>query len=408
MRIAFLLSHFPVISESFILSQITGLLMRGHDVTIFADSPRSEGVVHADINQFNLLNKTHYCRTIKGNFLARLICSIWLIIKCFFKAPLKMLGALNIFMLGRKIFSSSYIGRISTFIDHDSFDIIHCHFGPNGLIGNLSRNAGVLRGKIITTFHGCDVNKYPKTHGLDIYKELFQEADLFTVNTDYTGKIVEGLGCPPNKIRKLPVGLDMKKFFYKERKLGDNKIVTIATVARLVPKKGLEYALEAIKMVLSRHTNIRYLIAGNGFLYEKLEALINDYKINDNVKLLGWLNSEEISELYDKSHFFLLPSVTSPDGDKEGQGLVLQEAQAMGLPVVSTLHNGIPEGVLDGKSGFLVPEKDVKALADKVSYLIENPQIWPQMGRSGRDFVEERYDIEKLNGQLVELYRSIL
>ena len=92
----------------------------------------------------------------------------------------------------------------------------------------------------------------------------------------------------------------------------------------------------------------------------------------------------------------------------EGQGLVLQEAQAMGLPVVSTWHNGIPEGVLDDVSGFLVPERDVHALAEKLFYLIEHPELWPAMGRAGRKFVEQRYDIKQLNKELVELYRAVI
>ena len=104
----------------------------------------------------------------------------------------------------------------------------------------------------------------------------------------------------------------------------------------------------------------------------------------------------------------MLSSVTDSEGDQEGQGLVLQEAQAMGLPVVSTLHNGIPESVLDGQSAFLVPERDVEALAEKLSYLIEHPEVWPGMGQAGRTYVEEYFDLHKLNDQLVEIYQQLL
>ncbi len=85
----------------------------------------------------------------------------------------------------------------------------------------------------------------------------------------------------------------------------------------------------------------------------------------------------------------------------------MQEAQARGLPVLSTLHNGIPDGVLDGESGFLVPERDVDALAAKLSYLVEHPQNWTKMGQAGRTFVEKNYDINRLNDQLVEIYQQI-
>jgi colanic acid/amylovoran biosynthesis glycosyltransferase len=175
-----------------------------------------------------------------------------------------------------------------------------------------------------------------------------------------------------------------------------------------VEKKGIEYAIKAIAKIAEDYPNIIYRIVGDGSLRESLEALVLDLKISDNVKLLGWMTQEQVRQLYDDSHIFILPSVTAADGDREGQALVLQEAQAMGLPILSTLHNGIPEGVLDGKSGFLVPERDVDALAEKLRYLVTNPEVWAKMGRQGRAYVEERYNIEQLNEQLVEIYQKLM
>jgi colanic acid/amylovoran biosynthesis glycosyltransferase len=94
-------------------------------------------------------------------------------------------------------------------------------------------------------------------------------------------------------------------------------------------------------------------------------------------------------------------------GDEEGQGLVLQEAQACGLPVIATNHGALPEGLVPGQSGFLVPERDVDALAARLNYLIEHPELWPIMGRLGREFVVN-YDIRKLNSLLIELYRETI
>jgi colanic acid/amylovoran biosynthesis glycosyltransferase len=97
----------------------------------------------------------------------------------------------------------------------------------------------------------------------------------------------------------------------------------------------------------------------------------------------------------------------SIEGDAEGQGLFLQEAQACGLPVVATQHGALPEGLVPGTSGFLAPERDAEALAERLEFLVTHPEVWPEMGRAGRSFVEGRYDIGKLNAQLVELYRSV-
>ena len=106
--------------------------------------------------------------------------------------------------------------------------------------------------------------------------------------------------------------------------------------------------------------------------------------------------------------FRSLPSITASNGDQEGIPVVLMEAQATGLPIISTYHTGIPEVVIDGKSGFLVHEKDVDALAEKLEYLIKHPEIWPEMGRYGRKHVEEKYDIKKLNQQLVKIYQNLI
>jgi colanic acid/amylovoran biosynthesis glycosyltransferase len=130
--------------------------------------------------------------------------------------------------------------------------------------------------------------------------------------------------------------------------------------------------------------------------------------VSDNIEFLGWCDQNEVIRFYTESDVFILASVTSRDGDQEGQGLVLQEAQAMELPVISTHHNGISEGVLDGKTGFLVAERDVDALAGRLVQLIENPEIRHEMGSQGRKFVEQHFDIKKLNEKLVEIYEGLL
>jgi len=117
---------------------------------------------------------------------------------------------------------------------------------------------------------------------------------------------------------------------------------------------------------------------------------------------------EEIIELMKHTDVLIAPSVVSEDGDEEGIPVVLMEALAQGMPVLSTQHSGIPELVQDGESGFLVPERNVAALAEKLAYLVKHPEMWQKMGRTGREYVERYYDIDKLNDILVELYQRAL
>jgi colanic acid/amylovoran biosynthesis glycosyltransferase len=170
----------------------------------------------------------------------------------------------------------------------------------------------------------------------------------------------------------------------------------------------VQYGIQAVAKVLKKYPNIEYKIVGDGRLKKTLHGLIADLKVCDNVKLLGWQRQEEVVELLREADILLAPSVTSQSGDSEGIPGAIVEALACGLPVLSTRHSGIPEVIQDGESGLLVPERDTDALTAKLEYLIEHSELWPEMGRKGRAYVEEHYDIDKLNDRLVEIYQRLL
>src|SRR5262249_14392219 len=155
--------------------------------------------------------------------------------------------------------------------------------------------------------------------------------------------------------------------------------------------KGHEFVIRAIAKLCARHKNVQYDIVGDGPLRKKLEQLTAELRVQVAVTFHGALDSDGVRRQMAEAHLFVLTSVNI-EGDQEGQGLVLQEAQASGLPVVATNHGGLPEGLLPDQSGFLVPERDVDALAERLNFLVEHTEIWPTMGNAGRRFVEARYD----------------
>jgi colanic acid/amylovoran biosynthesis glycosyltransferase len=122
----------------------------------------------------------------------------------------------------------------------------------------------------------------------------------------------------------------------------------------------------------------------------------------------GSKRHEEVIQVLTQTHILIAPSVTAADGDEEGIPNTLKEAMAMGLPVISTVHAGIPELVEDGVSGFLVPERDVEALADRLERLVDHSETWAAMGRAGRRQIEAEFDIERLNDELLVLYQDML
>ena len=120
---------------------------------------------------------------------------------------------------------------------------------------------------------------------------------------------------------------------------------------------------------------------------------------------MGWKKHNQILTALDESHILLAPSITTKDGDQEGIPNVLKEAMAMGMPVISTLHSGIPELVQQGVSGYLAPEKDIEGLADKLMRLSNHSEQWGEMGLAGHNFVKSKFDITSLNNELESLYQ---
>jgi colanic acid/amylovoran biosynthesis glycosyltransferase len=407
MKIAFIVTGFPALSETFVLNQITGLIDRGHEVDIYAGRKGQIDRVHPDVEHYRLLERAYYPR-IPRNFLLHKAKGAALFMQCMTKGPVIALHSLSTFGY-RQLAACLVLARgLRALLRRRSYDIIHCHFGPNGVKGIFYREKGLLDGKLLTTFHGYDVSTYPRRYGSACYKPLFEQGDFFTANTTYTAERMMQLGCPKHRIVKLPVGVDLGRFTFAEHTLKQGEEVRVLTIGRLLEVKGIEYGIRAIAQVAADYPNIRYDIVGEGRLRKRLVRLAQSLGIAERIRFHGAQTQDRVLELYAQAHIFMLPSVVAKSGAQEGQGLVLLEAQAAGIPVISTRVGGIPETVLDGQSGFLVPQRDANALADRLSYLIAHADQWPRMGRAGRDYVERHYDLANLNDRLVEIYRALL
>jgi len=273
MRIAFIVSSFPALSETFILNQITGLIDRGHEVDIFALSKRKDPKVHPDVTKYNLLSRTYY-RHMPPSKVWRGAKAIGLIAANFHKNPVVILKSLNVLKYGKAARSLGLMWAAIPFLGKGPYDIIHCHFGPNGILGVLLREIGAIKGKVITSFHGYDMSIYLKKQGNEVYRLLFEKGDLFSpISQRWKEKLID-LGCNESSVIVHRMGVDTGKFYFSLRQ--DRMDATqLLTVGRLVEKKGIEYSIRAVAKVLKKFPNIEYNIAGDGPLKSKLEALIN-------------------------------------------------------------------------------------------------------------------------------------
>jgi colanic acid/amylovoran biosynthesis glycosyltransferase len=406
MKIAVVVPSFPEISETFILNQITGFLDEGHEVEIIAFSKNIYSKTHQAIEDYKLMAKTRFPKKLSHKKLWARIGAIFDIFRYGIQFPRSVYKALRYLLW---VNHEDFYSRLNFFFLMLSCksDIYHFHFGQVGRFGAAVKKMGIPF-QMITSFHGYDVNSIPLLEKNDYYSELFEQGDIFIANTAFTKNQAVKLGCNPSRICVIPVGLHIKNFPFYERHYPSEGPVEILTVGRLVEKKGYFYSLQAVARLIKNGFNIRYTIAGDGPLRNEMENLVNKLGISGHVTFTGKTTQQAVVQLYQRAHLFVLSSATASNGDREGQGLVLQEAQACGLPVISTLHNGIPEGVLDGQAGYLVPEKDIDALTNAIQKLLERPALWPRMGRTGREFVERNYEIKKLNEKLIGIYKEII
>jgi len=408
MRIAFIVTEFPALSETFILNQISGLIDRGHHVDIYAKKLRKDSKIHPIINHYQLLKRTYYIPSIPYNSFWQVLKGAKLFLTHFWISPLLLLRLLNFSSYGSQALSFYLVYKAIPFLGKPPYDIVHCHFGPNGLYAMHLQKMGILQGKLVTTFHGYDISLELCKYGDCIYNELFEAGDLFLpISYCWQKRLIE-LGCDPQKIKVLRMGIDCRIFQFTPRGMNSIRAVEILTVGRLVEKKGIEYGIRAVAALIKSGYSLKYKIIGDGPLRNQLQKLVEDLRVSNHVLFLGWQQQQEVADALAAADILLAPSLTSQEGDQEGIPVVLMEAMAMGLPVVSTLHSGIPELVQDGISGFLVPERDVDALASKLSYLLDHSELWSQMGKAGREFVEKYYNIRDLQGQLEAVYHSLL
>jgi colanic acid/amylovoran biosynthesis glycosyltransferase len=400
MRIAFFISEFPSVSETFIANQLIALKKQNHLVHIYSKN-RNKGIpVHETINNSGLLNDIIFLderqRSPFKNKKA-------LFVKCL-QNPFNG----NIIPLFRQIIKKTSplsIFNFIPFLNTPKYDVVHAHFGVNGNYVTQLRKMGLFKkARFITTFHGYDLDEQHVETGF--YADLIRQCHQFTVNSNYSKSRLLKLGVNENDIFLLPVGVNLELFKGKKNIQSNNPEIILLFIGRLIKLKGPGLFVRICHLLKEKYElKFQAKIIGDGILLNDLQKLIDDSNLNDSVTLCGSLTQEKIIEQMEEADIFVLPGIYD-EGKGEAQGLVIQEAQAMNLPVLISDVGGMPEGIIDGVTGFVLSENDLEAFADKIVWLANNPEKRKEMGQAGRKFVEDKFDIEKLNQKLLGLYQG--
>ena len=266
------------------------------------------------------------------------------------------------------------------------YDIVQANWLiPQGIVQSFIKKPYVVTG------HGGDVTSLNKGILKVLKKRCLKNAAGVTAVSQPLMDVLNGIYENP-KQAVISMGCDTAMFGQEYRVenyfgQGDKKVVLF--VGRLAEKKGVSYAIEAMRQV----NNAMLVIAGDGPLKSKLQrqAETVQKESGSTILFLGAKTHEELKGIYASADLFVMPSITAKDGDKEGFGLVILEAFASGLPIVASRSGGITDIVKDGVNGYLAEEKDVSGLADRINIVLQDKNIYNKMQTEAKK-TAQRYD----------------
>ena len=293
------------------------------------------------------------------------------------------------------IFSFSAIPSLFKLVKKIRPHIIHSHFiADTGLAAIIVGN--LLKTPVITSLLGKDIFDPidpVSTKWHDILVRLMEKSSRVIACSKDQKLRAQAMGVSSN-IKIIPHGVNTHRFTPKIKENLKKKLdidgPLVLSVQRLHPRKGLNYLIDAIPIVLKEIPSAQFVIVGKGPEKAKLETKIRDLEIEKSTKLVGFVSDPELPTYYANCDLFVLHSLY------EAFGIVLLEAMACGKPVISSMVGGIPEVVLHGKTGILVPPRNTQELATNIIKLLSANKLAKEMGQYGRKLAEDKFDWDKI------------
>jgi glycosyltransferase involved in cell wall biosynthesis len=281
-------------------------------------------------------------------------------------------------------------------------DHVHVHFANRAAHTAMFLKA-ISGIPFSVTAHGQDFMK--DLGNDDLLREICDAAEFVAAETDYSRDLLRQR-CPNSRIYRVYNGMDLTRFPAPHHEMSGDTVTRIIGIGRLVAFKGFEYLIEACAELARRGLNFTCEIIGDGPLRGDLEARIRKLNLSDRVHLLGSLSQGAVLEKLGSADIFALASVTDVQGASDVFPTVIIEAMAAARPVVSTRLAGIPESVVHGETGLLVPPGDTMALAEALARLIQDPKLRLHYGRAGRERIEQHFRIEHTVAPLIQLLQK--
>lgn len=298
-----------------------------------------------------------------------------------------------LFKIQRKFLKKDYTWYFQRFLKASlkkhKIDIVLAEFGYIA-----EQNLPVIRElklPLIVHFHGLDASVYSIIKKHNNYKRIFEYARFIIAVSRKMYDDLKALGCPEEKLIYNVYG-PREDFIKVDPQFTKNQFISIG---RFVDKKAPYYLILSFKEVVVKYPEAKLIIAGEGNLLNTCKNLAKYYGLEQNIHFPGIITANEYRAYLSESLAMLQHSITAENGDSEGTPLAILEASAAGLPILATKHAGIPDVIIDGETGLLVEEHDVKGMAENMLKLLKNTNIVKELGENGKKNIAENYTLDK-------------
>lgn len=298
----------------------------------------------------------------------------------------------------------SSIGLLTTEFINNKIEIVFAHYGMVG--AKILPVCKLLNLPLIVHFHGHDaVRKTVLKEFQSVYLEMFHypKAVIISVSHEMTKRLIK-LGCPNEKIYYNPCGpngqfVNIIPEFSK---------IQFVSIGRFVEKKAPHLTILAFKNVVDKFPDAKFVFAGDGLLLDSCIDLTIALGLQNNILFTGRITADQFCSYLSESLAYVQHSIEAQDGDMEGTPVSILEASGAGLPVISTIHAGIPDVILNGETGLLCHEHDINTMAKNMLSLIENPILAKTLGRKGKIRVSELYSMDKHISNMIKIINTAI
>lgn len=403
MTVAYISQGFPSLTTTFVYREVLALQRLGLKVRpISTWRPKRESLSNEALR---LVDETFYIFPLRWP--ALLLAHM----RYLLTRPARYLGALlRVTLLNRESLAHRlrslghfvYAVLAAEEVERCGAQHVHADFALNA--ATVAMIAAQLTGRPFSfAAHAADIFVNPV-----LLREKIAAARFVTPISHYNGERLMAVAGHPAAAHKMHVvhcGLDLSQFALDAERVPPARPLVLS-VGRLVEKKGFRYLIEACHRLRARGYDFECAIVGGGPEEAALRALIDQFGLADRVQLTGALPQERVRELLRQATIFALPCVVGRDRDQDGIPVVLMEAMALKVPVISTRLSGIPELIRDGQNGLLVPPSDSAALADALARVLDHPTFAGTLAQAGRATIEREFNVDRSAAQLMALLQE--